>query len=112
MICRVELGELESRHAEFAKRQVKVVVISNDDRVAAGLNQQDYPHLTVVADTDQAMAKALHMIHPRASNTGGDTNAPTMVLVDGNGVVRWYARSPSIMNRQRPDDVLRAIDQL
>ena len=106
----VELGQLEKYHAEFAKRNVRVVVISNDKPTTAQKTQADFPHLVVVSDSDQNMAKALQVIHSGAGATGDDTNAPTTFLVDGDGRVRQMMRPERFLSRYSPQEVLAAID--
>jgi peroxiredoxin len=107
----VELGELEKHYQEFAKRKVQVAVISNDDQAAARQTKAAFPHLVVVADTDQKLAKALQVIHPGVGPGGTDTNAPTTFLVDGTGTVRWLFRPDRIIVRLSPDELLAGIDK-
>ena len=111
MICMIELGELERHHEEFAARNVRVFAISNDGLNDAEANQRDFPHLIVVSDTDQGMAKALATIHPGVGPGGTDTNAPTVFIVDGTGKVRWMSRPERIAARHTPQELLEAIDQ-
>jgi alkyl hydroperoxide reductase subunit AhpC len=107
----VELGQLEKRHQDFANRNVRVVVVSNDDQATAQQTQQDFPHLVVVADSEQKLAKALAVIHPGAGHNGEDTNAPTTFLVDGAGTVRWLFRPDRFVARLSPDELLVEIDR-
>jgi alkyl hydroperoxide reductase subunit AhpC len=107
----IELGELEKHHEEFSKRHVKVVVISNDDQPTARETQAEFPHLVVVSDAQQSMAKALQVLHTGAGQNGDDTNAPTTFLVDGTGKVRWFVRPERILGRLAPDELLAAIDE-
>src|SRR5262249_27714139 len=107
----VELGQLEKRHQEFEQRKVRLVVISNDDQKTAQDTQADFPHLVVLSDADQNMAKALQVIHAGASPDHRDTNAPTTFLVDGTGTVRWLFRPDRFLTRLSPDQLLAAIDQ-
>ena len=58
----------------------------------------------VVADKDRHLADALQVIH-------GDTTAPTTIIVDGRGVVRWTFRPDRVFNRLSPEEVLAALDQ-
>ena len=106
-----ELGQLEKRHADFEKRNVRVVAVSNDDQETARATQADFPHLVVLADTKQKMAKAFEVIHPGVGPKGTDTNAPTTFLVDGDGTVRWTFRPDRIVVRLSPDEVLKAVDE-
>ena len=41
----------------------------------------------------------------------GDTNAPTTILVDGDGKVRWFFRPDYFIVRLSPDEFLQAIDK-
>ena len=108
----MELGELEKHHEDFAKRNLRVVVISNDDLPIAQKNQADFPHLVVVSDAQQNMAKALEVIHPGALSDGGDTNAPTTFLVDGSGTVVWLFRPDRILVRLSPEQLLTEVDKV
>jgi peroxiredoxin len=111
MICMIELGQLEKQHEEFAKRKVRVVVISNDDQATAQKTQKEFPHLAVVADTDQNLAKAIVTLHPGMAPGGADTNAPMTVLTDGTGQVRWIFRPDRFIVRLPPADLLAAVDR-
>jgi peroxiredoxin len=106
----VELGELESHGRQFAAKHVRVAVISDDDLETAGLTQADFPHLMVVSDADQNIAKAMEVLHAGAGREGKDTNAPTTFLVDGKGEVRWFFRPDRFIERLPADQLLKAID--
>jgi peroxiredoxin len=106
----IELGELERRHQEFADRGVQVFAISNDDVETAEATQADMPHLKIVSDEEQNMANAFEVVQSGAGPEGGDTNAPTTFLVDGQGDVRWFRRPERFLVRLSPDEVLSAID--
>lgn len=106
-----ELGQLEERHQDFAKRNVRIVVISNDDQPTAQQTQDNFPHLVVVADTAQSLAKSFQVIHPGVGPGGTDTNAPTTILVDGAGKAAWFFRPDRFLVRLSPDDLLAAIDR-
>jgi peroxiredoxin len=107
----IELGQLEKQHAKFAEREVRIVAISNDDQATAKLTQADFPHLTIVSDADLSLAKAVEVVHAGAAQDGGDTSAPTTLLMDGDGVVRWLFRPSHINVRMSPEQVLAAIDE-
>ena len=77
----IELGELEKRFEDFAKRGARIVVVSVDDAKASAETQKDFPHLTVVSDASYAASRALAFTHPGAGPGGKDVDAPTTVLV-------------------------------
>ncbi len=106
----VELGELEKRHQDFAARNIRIVVVSNDDQETAQATKADFPNLVVVSDADQNLAKAIQVLDPGAGPGGSDSNAPTTFLLDGAGSVRWFYRPHRFLVRLSPDEVLIAID--
>jgi peroxiredoxin len=108
----IELGELEKHHEEFARRGIRIVVISNDHPTVAQLTHADFPNLIVLADARQVMAKALQVTHTAFGPLGGrPTNAPTTLLVDGDGIVRWLYRPDRFVARLPPEELLTAIDE-
>ena len=107
----IELGQLEERHEEFAKRNARVIAVSIEDQEKAQLTHKEYPHLVVVADAQRNLSKAVGVIHAESAPDGGDTAAPTTLIIDGDGTVRWIFRSESVFSRLTPEEVLAAVDQ-
>lgn len=107
----VELGQLEAAHAEFARRNTQVVVISLEGPADARATQAQFPHLVVVSDAERNLATALGVVHEHSAPDGGDTAAPTTLLVDRSGVVRWLFRPDRFLTRLSPDQVLDAVDR-
>jgi len=108
----IELGQLERHHEEFARRRVRIVVVSDDHPKIAQLTQVDFPNLIVLADARQVVAKALQVTHTAFGPLGGrPTNAPTTFLVDGDGTVRWIYRPDRFIARLSPEELLVAIDE-
>jgi peroxiredoxin len=107
----IELGQLEAHAQELAKKNVRVVAVSVEDREAAQATQADFPHLVVVSDAGRGLAEAVAVVHPRSAPDGGDTAAPTTVLVDGSGTVRWTFRPERVLTRLSPAQLLAAIDR-
>jgi alkyl hydroperoxide reductase subunit AhpC len=108
----VELGELERNHEELEKRHVRIIVVSRDNEKTAQATQRDFPHLVVISDAQQEMARAFGAIHSGAGPGGEDTDAPTTFLIDGAGQVRWLFRARRFVTRLPADRLLREIDQV
>lgn len=106
-----ELVQLEKRHGDFPKRDTAVLVASVEGLDDARKTQADFPHLTVIADEGRGLSNAVALIHAHAAPDGGDADTPTTILVDRRGTVRWIYRSPSVIARLSPDEVLRSIDE-
>lgn len=107
----IELGQLEEQHDEFAQRNARVVAISLEDQETARQTQEQFPHLTVVADAERGLADALQVIHPNSSLEGTDTTAPTTIIIGGDGVVRWVYRPDNVVRRLSPAEVLAKLDE-
>ena len=107
----VELGQLERRHEDFTQRNARVIVISMEGLEAAKKTQADFPHLLVIADEGRGLSSAAGLVQPHAKPDGEDADAPTTILVDRKGMVRWVYRSPEVIARLSPDEVLQAMDQ-
>jgi alkyl hydroperoxide reductase subunit AhpC len=106
-----ELGQLERRHEDFARRNTVVVVVSMEGTDDAKKTQADFPHLLVLADQGRGLSEAANLIHPHEAPDGGDADVPTTILVDRRGTVRWLYRSPEVIARLSPDELLRAVDE-
>ena len=107
----IELGELESHWQQFEDKKVRVVVISVEGPEEAKATQADFPHLAVVSDADHKLSDAVAVIHARSAPDGGDTAAPTTLLVDSSGTVRWVYRPERVLGRLSPSGLLAAIDR-
>src|SRR4051794_35787135 len=107
----IELVQLERRHDDFQKRNTRVLVVSIEGLEDARKTQAEFPHLTVLSDEARGLSEAAGLIHPHAAPDGGDADVPTTILVDRKGNVRWLYRSPEVVARLSPDEVLEAIDR-
>ena len=107
----IELGQLEAHHDEFAKRHTRVVAVSVDGLDDSRKTQQDFPHLTVVADHDHKLVDAIAVLHPGAGEHGEDVAVPTTILVDKHGDVRFLFRPTNVASRMSASEVLAAVDK-
>jgi peroxiredoxin len=108
----IELGQLNARYEDFDKRNTQVVAVSLDNLEESGKTKADCSHLVILSDEKQSLARAAELIAPQPSPHGGKTVAPTTVLIDRRGVVRWVSRKDTYLERPTPDEVLAAIDDL
>jgi peroxiredoxin len=105
-----ELGQLEQHHAEFDAKGVRIVAASLDDVDETAKTQQQFPHLTILSDKDEGLAKAAEVIGTHHGPHGETTVSPTTVLVDAKKQVRWVFRPDRYINRLSPQELLAAID--
>jgi alkyl hydroperoxide reductase subunit AhpC len=106
----IELGELERRHDDFARRNTQVVVASLEEKDEALKTQKEFPHLIVVADAKRGLTDAVKVFHPNAGPSGEDAAEPTTFYIDGQGRVRALNRPGYVISRESPDDVLATLD--
>jgi peroxiredoxin len=109
-----ELVQLDQRHEDFERRNVRVIVVSMEKPEDARQTQQDFPHLVVLADHGQehGLSEEAKLIDTNDKAPNGDAiDAPTTILVDRHGTVRWLFRPNSVITRLSPDEVLQAVDQ-
>jgi peroxiredoxin len=107
----IELGQLERRHEDFARRGTQVIVSSVEGTEDAQKTQAQFPHLLVLSDQGMGLSQAAALIHEHAGPGGSDIDMPTTFLVDRQGTVRWLFRPSAVIERLSPDEVLQAIDQ-
>jgi peroxiredoxin len=106
----VELGQLEAHHQEFEARKVRIVAVSLDELENSARTQKRFPHLMIVSDKDESLAKAAAVLGPQHAPDGSDTVSPTTVLIDRRGQVRWVFRPNRYINRLSPEELLAAVD--
>jgi peroxiredoxin len=106
----IELGEFERDHAEFDRRGVHMFAISNDTPEDVQRNQADLPHVVFLADQDQSAAKTLQLSDDHGGPNGEPTNTPTLIFVDGQGIVRQLLRPANLFTRHTSAEVLAEID--
>ncbi|MBI2824366.1 MAG: redoxin domain-containing protein [Planctomycetia bacterium] len=109
--CMTHLRELEAHHEEFARVRANVVVVSIEDVDTAAATQRDFPHLTVVSDERRELADAVDVINKQSAPDGGDSAAPTILLVDSGGTVRWLHRPTRFIERPTASRLASAIER-
>ena len=107
----LELVQLEKRHADFTGRNADVIVVSMEGINDAELMQEKFPHLIVLSDSGRGLSEAVGLVHSHAAPDGSDADTPTTILLDRTGVVCWIYRTPEVIARLSPDELLEAIDR-
>jgi len=107
------MGELQGLGAALSEAErtgVEIIAVSPDSneqsqKVADGL-RLSYRFL---ADRDLAVTRRYGLVHPGGGPDGRDVPRPATVVVDRDGVVRWFSVTHNVQVRPDPSDVLRAI---
>ena len=67
---------------------------------------------TFLSDPNAEVIRRYDLLHGGAGPKGTDIARPAEFLIDSGGTVRWVNLTESIAVRARPEQVLRAFDQL
>jgi peroxiredoxin len=106
----IELGQLEARQEDFATRNTRIIAASLEGRDEAAKSDAQFPHITFLADKEANLARAAAVVAPQHAPDGSATNAPTTILIDRDGVVRWLYRPDRYIHRLSPNELLADID--
>jgi hypothetical protein len=82
-----------------------------EDVDAAARTQGDFPHLIVVSDQRRELSDAIDLINRRSAPDGGDSATPTILLVDGEGVVKSLFRPARFIARPSAAQLVTTIEK-
>ena len=68
-----------------------------------------YPFLS---DSKAEVIRRYDLLHPGGGPKGADIARPAEFLIDSTGIIRWVNLTESIGVRARPEEVLKAFDEL
>ena len=105
-----ELQGLGAELSEVERAGVEIIAISPDpgeqsQKLADGLRLG----YRFVADPDLAVTLRFGLAHAGGGAEGQDVPRPATVVLDRDGVVRWFSVSRNIQVRPDPGEVLRAV---
>ncbi len=107
----MELGELEKHHADFDKKDARIIAISMDDQQGAKEAQDKFPNLVILADPNSELIGGIKAVAPHAGPGGVDAAAPTTIILDKEGKIRWTHREDRFISRPSPGEILAALDK-
>jgi peroxiredoxin len=107
------LRSFQQRLSEFDARGVRVVGISVDP---PDINRRQSQKLgytfPLLSDPETKVIRRYDVLHRGAGPKGADIARPAEFLLDSNGVVRWVNLTENIAVRSRPEQVLKAFDEM
>ena len=107
------MRSFQQRLPEFEARGIRVVGISADP---PDTNQRQSQKLgytfPLLSDPKAEVIRRYDVLHPRAGPKSADIARPAEFLIDSNGVVRWVNLTENIAVRARPEQVLKAFDEM
>jgi peroxiredoxin len=107
------LRSLQGQLGEFDARGIRLVAISVDP---PGINLEQRRKLgftfTFLSDVDLKVIRLYDLVHAGAGPGGIDVARPAEFLIDAGGTVRWVNLTESYAVRARPEQILKAVDDL
>ncbi len=103
----------EQRLNDFNARGVRVVAISVDPPEATRklCQSQGYTY-TFLSDPKAEVIRRYDLLHRGAGPNGTDISRPAEFLLDPGGAIRWVNLTSDVRVRARPEQLLKAIDDL
>jgi peroxiredoxin len=108
-----ELQGLGAQLSEAEQAGVEIIAVSPDPNERS---QQLAERLRLgyrfLADGDLAVSRRYGLVHAKGGPDGQDVPRPATVVLDRDGVVRWFSASHNFQVRPDPGDVLRVVRSL
>ncbi len=107
------MRSFQEQLADFTSRSIRVVAISVDPpEVTRNHCQKRGYTYTFLSDAKAEVIRRYDLLHQGGDPHGADIARPAEFLVDPTGTVRWVNLTESISVRARPEQVLKALDEL
>jgi peroxiredoxin len=107
------LRSFQDKLSELESRGIRVVGISVDP---PEVNRQQSQKLAytfpLLSDPKAEVIRRYDVLHAGAGPKGTDIARPAEFLIDSNGIVRWVNLTDNIAVRARPEQVLKAFDEM
>lgn len=104
---------MEKHLAEFEAAGVRPVAISVDaPEVSRNLANKSGYTFPILSDTDTAVIRRYHVLHPGGAADEHDIARPAEFLIDSSKIVRWSNFTEDIRVRARADEMLAAARRL
>jgi len=107
------LRSFQQKLPEFEARGIRVVGISVDPPDASRRQSHKLGYtFPLLSDPEAKVIRRYDVLHPGAGPKGADIARPAEFLIDSGRLVRWVNLTDNIAVRARPEQVLRAFDEL
>jgi len=107
------LRGFQLRLPEFNARAIRVTAISVDSPEITRRHCQKLGFTyTFLADQKAEVTRQYDLLHPGGGPDGTDIARPAEFLIDPTGTVRWMNLTESVTVRARPEEALKAFDNL
>ena len=107
------MRSFQQRLPDFASRGIRVVAISVDPPEVNRRHCQKVGFAyTFLSDPKAEVIRRYDLVHQGGGPNGTDIARPAEFLLDSTGTIRWVNLTESVFVRARPEQVLKAFDEL
>ena len=107
------MRSFQQRLPEFESRGIRVVAISVDaPEINRRQRQKRGYTYTFLSDPKADVIRRYDLLHAGACPNGIDIARPAEFLIDSTGIIRWVNLTENIGARARPEQVLKAFDEM
>ncbi|PYL22921.1 MAG: hypothetical protein DMF37_11065 [Verrucomicrobia bacterium] len=107
------MRSFQQRLPEFESRGIRVVAISVDPpKINRRQGQKLGYTYTFLSDPKAEVIRRYDLLHRGAGPKGTDIARPAEFLIDPSGTIRWVNLTENIAVRARPEQVLKAFDEM
>jgi peroxiredoxin len=107
------LRSFQQRLADFSSHGIRIVAISVDPPEISNAHAKKLGlTYTFLSDPAADVIRRYDLLHPAGGPKHSDIARPAEFLVDPTGTVRWVNLTESAAVRARPEQVLKAFDEL
>jgi peroxiredoxin len=107
------LRSFQQRLSDFNARGMRVVGVSVDPPEISRRQSQKLGYtFPLLSDTKAQVIRRYDVLHPGAGPKGADIARPAEFLIDPSGTVRWVNLTDNIAVRARPEQALKAFDDM
>jgi peroxiredoxin len=107
------LRSFQDKLSEVESRGIRVVALSVD---APEINRRQRQKLhftyTFLSDPRAEVIRRYDLLHAGAGPKRTDVARPAEFLIDSTGIIRWVNFTENIAVRARPEEVLKAFDEM
>ncbi len=107
------MRSFQQRLPDFDTRGIRLAAVSVD---APEVNRRQCQKLgftySFLSDSKAEVIQRYDLLHKGAGRDGADIARPAEFLIDSTGIIRWVNLTESLAVRARPQQVLKALDDL
>ena len=107
------MRSFQQQLSDFDARGIRLVAISVDSTETTQRHCQKMGYtFPFLSDLKAEVVRSYDLLHPGGGPKGADISRPAEFLIDTTGTVRWMNLTENAAVRARPEQVLKAVDEM